>query len=34
MEWANDWEELGLPGPCHDLGHDHGHDHDLFRGEA
>jgi hypothetical protein len=32
MEWANDWEELGLPGPCHDLGH--GHDHDLFRGEA
>jgi hypothetical protein len=30
MEWANDWEELGLPGPCHD----HGHDHDLFRGEA
>jgi hypothetical protein len=32
MEWANDWEELALPGPCHD--HDHGHDHDLFRGEA
>jgi hypothetical protein len=32
MEWANDWEELGLPGPCHD--HGHGHDHDLFRGEA